>query len=225
MKKLTILFGFIICLPNFLSAQIMPFGLDGITVTDLRINNNVLYAATVDSGVFRRELSGTGWECLGLKEKWITSVYPYPFDTGTYSVTVGVYHKLRPGDSTYLFSLSDSGWIADDNGMEYSDFLYGISSIDGYVYNGGSHFMFAGGDWRIYKRSNLNWNSSGRSGAYVVKISNDGTVWIGGVANLLNPFIAKSTDKGDTWMYGDYEYWGDGEVSSLAFHPTDSNVL
>lgn len=226
MKNLVFIFVLIFCLPIFLLAQIIPFGLDGIKVTDLKVCNNILYAATVDSGVFRRDLSGGGWESLGLKNKLITSIYPYPFDTGRYSISVSVDYYARPGDSTYIFSLSNSGWIPDDSGMTFDPSYSGILSIDGYTFIDGSHILFAVGDFHWYKRLGQIWNSyGGPANNRIVKISKINDIWIGGSGSFFQPYIAKSTDNGDTWMWGDYEWLGSGAVSSIAFHPKDSTII
>ena len=98
-------------------AQFQPFGLDSISVTDLRFYGGVLYASTDGKGVFRRALSDTGWESIGLEGKLIRSVYPHQVGPVGFAVTVGIRPDRPLGDSILVYwegnptTRTDDQWL------------------------------------------------------------------------------------------------------------------
>jgi hypothetical protein len=210
--------------------QISSFGLQGMKVTDLKIYGDTLYAATFDSGVFRRNLNDTGWVNLGLKEKNITCVYPHPVDSQGYNLTVGVYGEDSPDDTSIIYSLSSSGWVADDSGITDHGSFGGIYSIDGFESYGMTNIFFAGGDYYydcLNKRSNTIWqrvsqNFPGKDcfAIFVVKRSPINDIWIGGWGTVL-----KSTDKGDTWTDLDVLHPNTWYNNDIEFHPFNPDIV
>ncbi|MBA4313060.1 MAG: hypothetical protein C0417_10570 [Chlorobiaceae bacterium] len=240
MKSLVIFFILFLSLSVNLYSQLTHLGLDSITVNDVRYHDNSLYVGTIDSGVYRFDTFDSTWTCLGLKHKWITTIYPYPFDTGRYSITVGIRPNIAMEESTAISSMSGYGWIPDDSGITHSHSEFdGILSIDASSFNGDTNFLFATGRLGIYKRSDIFWEKISYDGGnpfggiYLLEISPFGTIWIAGQGFGWMPIIGKSTDRGNTWaiipidlgFFYIYSFSFDSKNSDMLYGAGGSNIL
>ncbi len=220
MKKfLLIMLLSIFCLNA--KSQISSLGLENMIVTNIKLIDNVLYASTKDSGVFRHAISDTEWTSLGLREKNIRSIYLHPTGASSaFSFTAGVIPNWYASDSTVIYGLTDHGWVAADNGIGYCD---GINSVCGTINPLGDHIMYAAG-CDVYKQTNGNWNKIFNCAwTNILEISPNRTIYIGGVTVFEMPFFAKSNDEGITWN-GFVDTSNIGYFYSFAFNPIDPNI-
>ncbi len=228
MKKIIILTTAIL-LPLYVSvAQVIPFGLQGKIVQSIRLLDDVLYAGTINDGVFKRGLGDTGWISLGLEGKDIRSIYPHHADASGFSILAGVYADHSLGDSTVIYGLSPGGWVAADSGVDRVN-TYEISSINGMFKLSDEHIVYSTGDYgRLYKRSDHIWNiiSPQWNVLYrIAEISPGGELWIGGALGGVDPVVAKSTDEGATWTGAHFDSLADNTIISLAFDPFNSDIV
>ncbi len=225
MQKLLSTIFFILLSTHSGVAQLTPFGLDQMVVTDLRYYGNTLYASTDDSGVFRCSLPDTLWTSLGLEGKSIKTVYPHQVGPLGFAITVGVKPNRLAGDSTLVYCWFNQMWNVTDSGMNRDD-TWEMRSIDGIPTPQVCGETFAGGSGRVFRKKTNFWEKVFEGAVInVVRVSPKYEIWIGGETNIFWPFIAKSTDIGDTWtmMYPDLA--GDNACNSIAFDPSDSNIV
>ncbi|MBI5022291.1 MAG: hypothetical protein HZB59_12715 [Ignavibacteriales bacterium] len=216
MKASIILLILFLSLSVISFSQITHLGLDSICVNDIRIYNDYLYVGTVDSGVYRFNGADSSWSNLGLRGRWITSIYP-----DYSSLRAGVDRQKRPGDSTLIYRLSTGDWIADDSGIVKSE-VGKVSMIDG---NG--YYLFAATDGGIYKKTDTSWqNVFPASTMANIKISPYSQLWISGMSGYGFYLIGKSNDWGQTWNgVSDDDTLFNGNVTSFAFHSKDTNII
>ncbi len=217
------------------SPQIEPFGLSGTVVTSLG-TFNALYAGTLEGGVFRRDLSNPNadWMSLGLENKHVRAVYPHSTGPLGFTTTAGLEgDPLKPDSAlVYCSDMDQPPWIEADDGMVRSDVI-AVWSLDGFPSPAICGETFAttigskGGVWRRGFGS-PSWEfvlDIGFGVGNVVRTDHaSGNVWAGGENALLAPWIARSTDQGDTWHVAYPDLSGDNACNSIALHPDDPDV-
>ncbi|MBI5019934.1 MAG: T9SS type A sorting domain-containing protein [Ignavibacteriales bacterium] len=205
--------------------QLVPFGLDGMTVTDLRFYGSTLYASTDRNGVFKCSLPDTIWIPIGLEGKNIRTVYPHQVGPIGFAVTVGVKPNRPAGDSTLVYCWFNDTWNITDSGMNHPD-TWAIKSIDGIPTPQVCGETFAGGSGSVFRKKTDFWEKVFEGAVInVVRVSPQYEIWIGGETNIFWPFLAKSTDIGGTWTLMYPNLAGDNACNSLAFDPSDSNIV
>ena len=220
MKRFLIIIASIIFLNAYSYAQISSFGLQGVKVTDLRIYGDTLYAATKDSGVYRRNLNDTGWVNIGLKGKFLLSIYPHPVDSQGYFLTVGAWSLPPP----VIYSLSENGWFPENTGPD----LYGVLALNGIESQGMTNMIFAGGgssSLSLARRKNVLWEfyPDFSSNITEIKISRKNVIWIGGGGCCA--FVGKSTDIGETWTPVEILWPVGGFCEDIEFDPFDPEIV
>jgi hypothetical protein len=224
MKSSVIFFILFLSLSVNSFSQLTHLGLDSICVNDISIyndySNDYLYVGTVDSGVYRFDSADSSWSNLGLRDKWITSIYPE-----YYSLWAGIDRVKTPEDSTLIYRFSEGDWVADDSGMDRSS-VYKINSINGYD---GS--IYAGGKWSLYKRDTSNWQKIYGYPTRKIEISPGGVIWVCAYSGFEFALIYKSYDEGRTLnnvaFSGEDSLWGNWLIpaTSIAFHSKDTNIF
>jgi hypothetical protein len=217
------------------SHTLVPYGLDGRHVTSLAVYNS-LYAGTLGQGVFRRDLStpSADWMSLGLQGKRIRAVYPHSSGPLGFTTTVGLEGDALNPDSAliYCLDMDQPPWVVTDHGLNRTD-VTAVWSLDGFPSSAicGETFAAsigsAGGVWRRAFDS-AQWEfvlDIGFGVGNVVRADPaSGHVWAGGENAVLAPWIARSTDQGDTWQVAYPDLAGDNACNAIALHPTQANV-
>jgi hypothetical protein len=209
-----------------------PFGLEARVVTSLGIHGS-LYAGTLGDGVFRRDPAGASgaWTPLGLEGKRIRAVYPHAQGPLGIAVTVGVENDTFSADSALIYcSCMDQGWVVADSGLARADVSV-VWALDGFPSPAICGETFAGtfgsaaGVWRRLFNS-TSWTFAlddiGFGVCNVVRANPaNGDVWAGGENAIMAPWIARSTDRGETWQIAFPDLAGDNACNSLVVHPDD----
>jgi hypothetical protein len=217
------------------SPTIGPFGLDGRVVTSLGYYNS-LYAGTVGAGVFRRNPSDpqSDWISLGLQAKHVRAVYPHSSGPLGFATTVGLVGDPLNPDSTliYCLDLDQPPWIVADAGMSHDD-VTTVCSLDGFptpVICGETFAATIGESGGVWRRAfnETQWEfvlDVGFGVGNVVRADpSSRNVWAGGENALMAPWIARSTDQGDTWQVAYPDLAGDNACNAIALHPDDPDV-
>ena len=212
-----------------------PFGLEGRVVTSLATHGS-LYAGTIGDGVFRRDLANSQatWAPLGLEGKPIRAVYPHASGPLGFATTIGIQNDPLHPDSVlvYCSEMDQPPWTVADSGMVRAD-VYGVWSLDGFPSPAICGETFAGtigpagGVWRRpYDRTHWEYVLNlGFGVCNVVRVNPwSGDVWAGGENAVLAPWIARSTDAGDTWQVTYLDLAGDNACNAIAVHPDDPDV-
>ncbi len=109
--------------------QLLPFGLEGKTVTGLQEFFGTLYASTQEHGVYRRQLAGqdTGWISLGVPAKNLNAIFAF-HTVCPLKCWKGILVGAAPaeGDSALLYFYQQSPdtcekkrpWTAADSGID-----------------------------------------------------------------------------------------------------------
>ena len=225
MKKIILTILLILLITQSGVTQLKLFGLDQMIVTDLRFYGNILYASTDNYGIFNCSLPDTIWTPLGLEGKTIRTVYPHQVGPLGFAVTVGVEPDRVEGDSTLVYCWFNQTWNKTDSGMIHEN-TWEIRSIDGIPTPQVCGETFAGGSGKVFRKKTDFWEKVFEGAVInVVRVSPTYEIWIGGETNIFWPFIAKSTDIGDTWMMMYPNLAGDNACNSIAFDPSDSNIV
>ena len=211
-----------------------PFGLNGRVVTSLGFYNS-LYAGTIDDGVFRRDLNSPqgDWISLGLKAKHIRAVYPHSSGPLGFATTAGLQGDPLNPDSAliYCLDMDQPPWVASDNGMNNG--VTAVFSLDGFpspVICGETFAATVGSAGGVWRRAfnETQWEfvlDIGLGVGNVVRADpSNGYVWAGGETAVLAPWIARSTDRGDTWHVAFPDLAGDNACNAIAFHPDDADI-
>lgn len=210
-----------------------PFGLGGRVVTSLGAFGS-LYAGTIGDGVFRRDLAAAqaDWVPLGLTGRTIRAVYPHASGPLGLATTVGLQNDPQHADSALIYCSCDQAWSPADSGMTRAD-ISAIWSLDGFPSPAicGETFAgaigSAGGVWRR-PFTTLRWEHVLDLGFGVCNVVHanprNGDVWAGGETTIMAPWIARSTDRGDTWQVVYPDLGGDNACNAIAVHPDDPAV-
>jgi hypothetical protein len=194
-----------------------------------------LYAGTIDHGVFRRGSTDSTWTLLGLEGKRIRTVYPHKSGPLGFLTSAGV--ELHAGDPdsglVYCNALFDQPpWTRTDSGMTPGVVLV-VWSLDGFADPSicGETFAAAiGSGGQVWRRglTSTRWESVldlGIGVGNVVRADEEsGNVWAGGETSIFAPWIARSTDQGDTWHVALPDMAGDNACNSIVVHPDDPDV-
>lgn len=204
-----------------LSSQLAHIGLDSVRVSDIRWHDNQLYVGTIDSGVFRFDPADSSWFSMGLKNRWINTVYPPNSYVSEYSLLVGVDWYKRERDSVSIYGYKDGDFEVADSGISRS-VLNSVYSIDG-----SDGLIIAGADPGILRRQSSVWEWVGGGFGYDVKISRNGTIWVVGADMFWTAAIFRSNDNGDTWrgLVEDFSLdpWDSWFIGSIAIDPKNNN--
>jgi hypothetical protein len=212
-----------------------PFGLEGRVVTSLGMRGS-LYAGTIGDGVFKRDLADpqAAWILLGLEGRPIRAVYPHASGPLGFATTVGLENDVLHPDSVlvYCSEMDQPPWTVSDSGMTRAD-IHAVWSVDGFPSPAicGETFAgtigSAGGVWRR-PFAGPPWEfvlDMGFGVCNVVRANpSNAHVWAGGETTVLAPWIARSTDRGDTWQVAYPDLAGDNACNAIAIHPDDPDV-
>lgn len=209
-----------------------PFGLQGRAVTSLGIYGS-LYAGTFQDGVFRRALQdqGAAWVSLGQAGRPIRAVYPHQSGALGHATTIGIEgNPLQPIDPLiYCANADQLPWVESDSGMTRAD-IVAVWSLDGFPSPAVCGETFAttlGSLAGVWRRAfgGTRWEhvlDIGFGVGNVVRADPvSGNVWAGGENAILAPWIARSTDLGDTWHLAYPDLAGDNACNTIALHPDD----
>ncbi len=232
LKSYQILLLIILLSNNFtFSQEIVPFGLEGINVNDIKFYGDYLFAAT-DSGVYKRYIESFGyeWMHIGLENKKVNVVYPHDLGPVSWTVSAGISPTFTPDDSALIYCYCDGDWAIADSGINRSE-ITSINSMDGFPSPAICGETFAGGNGKLYRRGFNSWyeeifNVGGFYQLNVIRTDfRNGNIWIGGETGFFQPFIAKSMDLGDTWNISYPDLGGDNACNSIEFDLNDTNVV
>jgi hypothetical protein len=147
---------------------------------------------------------------------------------------VGVEPERSQGDSTLIYRLEDNGWIPADSGIARQR-VYRIKAMSSFHSEGHAPpgRAFAGGSGRIYLAATFSrwWAEVFNGGIGVTNVITVrprrfyGEVWAGGETGIFAPWIAKSTNLGQTWEVFYPDLSGDNACNSLAIHPTNPDTV
>jgi len=252
-------FCFIVaCVANALHAQSLePYGLKGKTVTALYFYSGarLLYAATENEGVFRRDLSAdSGWVHLNMPAKQLNAIYAFH----TYcplkcwkGVLVGTTRDEAAGDSALIYFYQQSpdtcpqpgAWQASDNGLARAA-IQEINALAGSavcqpigeefvtVFAGGREFIGRSRDrgesWQtVWQQPNANILALASHRRSLNEISEE-SIWAGGYVEngiVRRPFMTYSRDFGESWEDRSPVNFSGEECRALALDQADTNVL
>lgn len=229
-------------------AQLEPFGLAGERINALTISppplDGLLLVAVDSSEVFLKDLFsfGSPWNPVGLAGKKVRSLSVQIMGVG-YSRFIRFLAGVRPersaGDSTLLyqtFAIWNPLWLPADSGLDAGS-IAEVIAIAAMHYEGFMPekpvFISAGGKmYRSTDPGNEPWENIGpASGPAVINVyqaypgelwSSPEIVWIGGETLISRPFLAKSTDYGNSWEFYYPDLSGDNACNSIAIasgHP------
>jgi hypothetical protein len=215
------------------ASSLEPFGLQGKSVTSLGFYGS-LYAGTIDEGVFRRSLTDSTWTPLGLEGKRIRAIYPHKFGPLQYATSAGI--ELSPTDPdsalVYCSILDQPPWAQTDSGMT-PGVVSVVQSLDGFEDPSVCGETFAatiGSGGLVWRRglTSTHWEpvlDLGFGVGNVVRADPiSGNVWAGGETSIFAPWIARSTDQGDTWDVAYPDLAGDNACNSIVVHPCISDM-
>jgi photosystem II stability/assembly factor-like uncharacterized protein len=221
--------------PQPSTPRLEPFGLEGKVVTALGIYGS-LYAGTDGDGVFRRHIydPDTGWVSLGLEGRKIRAVYPHKFGPLGFATTAGIERNPMKKDSVLIYcsTFDQPEWTVTDSGITRSEVM-AIRSLDGFPDPTICGETFAGAigtSGQIWRRgfNRTHWKKIFEIGVGVVNVvradQQSGNVWAGGETGFFAPWIAKSTDKGESWEIFYPDLSGDNACNSIVIHPDDPEV-
>ncbi|MEE9288953.1 MAG: T9SS type A sorting domain-containing protein [Bacteroidota bacterium] len=216
-----------VSLAQYLS-PVQPFGLEGKRINDLRIEGSWIFAAADTEGVYMRYILSPDsvWRSIGRVGEKVNAVYPHfvgPLGPPLV-VTVGVTPTIGQGDTTRVYCSSDFGvtWTPSDTGIAFSE-LSEVVSIDGFPSLAICGETFISGSGRLYRSSAAGWEKVYEGGGRLLGIGPSFALWAGGTTVAFSPFVARSTDAGDSWETSSPFAGGDNEVYSLA--ETNSGVV
>jgi hypothetical protein len=184
-----------------------------------------LYAGT-DDGVYARWLfhPDSGWWPIGLQGRKIKVVYPHKIGPIGWGITAGVEPDRSAGDSILVYCSypGERNWNPTDSDIDRKR-VCSIRTIDGFPDPTICGETFAGGADQVYRRGLSGiWQRvfGGVGSINVLRASLDKpTVWVGGETMIFAPYIAKSTDKGNTWQAAFPNMHGDNACNSIAIDP------
>lgn len=211
-----------------------PFGLPSHVVTSLG-HHGSLYAGTIGEGVFRRGLGDPGgWVSLGLEGKRIRAVWPHASGALGFATSAGLEGNPLDPDSALVWcaDMDQLPWAESDSGMN-RPLVTAVWSLDGFPSPAICGESFAatvgplGGVWRR-EFGGTHWEfvlDLGFAAANVVRVDPaSGNVWAGGENAVMSPWIARSTDGGDTWHVAYPFLGGDNACNSIAVHPGNPDL-
>lgn len=226
--------------------KLEAFGLPGRRVIALAGTRYVspsetfLYAATEDSGVYRRSLAlmDSTWSSLGLKGKKLTALDIQIWGAGPaifHTPVVGVAPDYAHGDSTLVYRWEDNHWVPSDSGILKKP---RIESLASFATSGheppGATFATDGG--LIYRSNSLRrgWTKIFNFGLgwhiYVTAVTQHygrDEIWVGGISEGAIAWSANSADYGETWkqFYPPSPVLDGNAFRSWAIHPDSSNIV
>lgn len=228
------------------AGKLEAFGLPGKRVSALGVaqyaslSAALLYAATAEEGVYRRNLAApdSGWVELGLKGKRLTALDIQIWGAGPadfHAPVVGLFPNYSAGDSTRIYRFENGVWVPADSGLPWPD-LFLVKALASFRSTG--HLApgpaFAGGNGLVYRsRTFARWWQPafsvglGVTNALAVHQRDyfSGTIWAGGENGIFAPWIAKSQDHGATWEVFMPNLRGDNACNSIAIHPEHPDTV
>jgi hypothetical protein len=217
------------------AAPLEPFGLAGKSVASIAYYG-WLYAGTLGDGVFKRdaEAQDDDWLLLGLADKRIRAVYPHASGPLGFATSVGLEGNPLLPDSALVFCAQwdQPPWVVADSGMVRSE-VTAIFSLDGFpspVICGETFAASVGARGGVWRREfgSTQWEfvlDVGFGVGNVVRVdAASGNVWAGGENGIFAPWIARSSDQGESWLLSYPDMAGDNACNSIAVHPADPDV-
>ncbi len=214
-----------------LSPRWLSFGLSEIKVYGLVLSDATLYAST-NAGLYRRSLAdGAGeWNQL-LGDRKVRTVCALSDDT--ILAAIGITSPQEPY-SGGIFRTTDGGgsWQRFQGGFETWESVPHTPNV--IVQAPDRTDLFATGPAVVAKSGDRGaaWSEVWGSydglgmGTHFITFapSDPSTVWSGGEAAILSPYLLKSVDGGDTWTSMAIEAGGDNACYDLAVDYTDPSV-
>ena len=205
-------------------AQWSYHGLGGLTLHELRIEEEILYAATA-GGLFRKDAlrPDTTWSLLGLNGKNVRTLAVIHPDTILAVVHVEVEGRTHHHD---IYRTFDSGgeWSLVAQNLGEEDLFKVLRHLPNDL-----NAVVAGGFHGIWKSVDLGttWIKTAPA-SDVHFITFDPTrpevAWSGGESNILWPYLMSSTDSGDSWSWVSLDFGGDNAVYDMAIDPATPEV-
>ncbi len=248
----------VVCVANALHAQpLEPFGLAGKTVTALYFYAapRLLYAATENAGVFRRDLNAdSGWVHLNMPARQLNAIYAFH----TYcplkcwkGVLVGTTRDEAAGDSALIYFYQQrpdtcpqpGEWQVSDRGLARSS-IQQVNAFAGSavcqpvgdefvtVFAAGREFIGRsidrGASWEaVWQMPNTNILALASHRRSVNEISEE-SIWAGGYVEngmVRRPFILYSSDFGEHWEERSPAHFAGEECRALAIDQADTNLI
>lgn len=211
-----------LCAPAL--AEWENLGINNRTVRAIAMEGDYLFAAT-DSGVYRTLTTDTlhQWAHLGLPDHDIRALMVLDLDT--------IFAGMESGDTTIYRSVDGGAlWLPFQNGYGNGDFQP-VLSFDR-LPNQKDTLLATG--MAVIARSTdrgLSWQPRWGDWSWwgvvvFVKVDrrNPGIVWAGGEGAIFNPWLFKSTDRGENWEQINVAYTGDNRCHDIAVHPSNSDL-
>ncbi|MCC6963521.1 MAG: hypothetical protein IT585_09745 [candidate division Zixibacteria bacterium] len=211
-----------LCAPAL--AEWENLGLNDRLVRAIATVGDYLFAAT-DSGVYRTLTIDPlpQWVHLGLSDHEISALMVLDLDT--------IFAGTASGDATIYRSVDGgASWLPFQNG-------YGGGSVEPVLaFNrlpNQKDTLLATGLAVIARSTDrgLSWQPrwgdwSGWGVVVFAKVDrrNPSIVWAGGEGAIFNPWLFKSTDRGENWELINVVYTGDNRCHDIAIHPSNSDL-
>lgn len=179
-------------------------GLEKMSVSKLNLFKKNIYAATGE-GLYRKEITDTSWTSLGLRQKEVLDVVFLPGE----KLLVAVHVSSFSGGGPSLFLSSDNGqswqpYMNDYGGntdvtkiveleatSKPSDTLYaGTGVLLARSFNAGKNWQLLGERWDLW---------GGQLNFLATDPYHERHLWFGGHDAFFLPFLARSTDNGNSW--------------------------
>ena len=214
----------LIVAPAEACAQWSDLGLSGHEVTRLRLRHGLLYACTND-GLHRKvsDTADSSWVLLGFGGQRVHDVLAVSPET----LIVARQVTGTGADTVALFRSTDGGmtWNPFQNGLGAGGISWARKVVALLEPTGAPGTPLAAA-WAGMNRSTdggLTWKQVSGAGRFFFLVSGSSTLFAGGEATSLTPFVRRSTDGGETWMTSFFS-GNDGRAYDMTFDPSDPNV-
>jgi photosystem II stability/assembly factor-like uncharacterized protein len=218
-QKFSLILVFCLILPLSTFADWEQFGLPDRSVTQMKIYDSYLYAAT-DNGLWQRNISSddSTWRSLGLEEFKINDFLV--FDNGEImAIKETGASILRTTDGGLTWLPYQNGFIGSAYAMDQipsqDDTLFVTGpAVIGRSTDHGLSWEPVAGDWDTW--------GEGINFVHVYR-QNSNIIWAGTDGMFFQPVIFKSTNRGTDWTITFPEVGGDNISLCIAIDPTDEN--
>lgn len=200
------------------------FGLENIQIEKIKFSENYIFAATHD-GIYRNQrqnASADGWQRIGLDSKEVSDLVVF----NDQEILAAI--ELDMDEDISLYKTTDGG----ENWLPFQQGFGGEASqtVKALEYDRENpDVLFARGNFVVAKSTDRGqswepvigeWDAAGYQ-APLIKIDQNypDYVWAGGENSIFQPYLNKSTNRGETWIGVNPPYEGDNAVYSLVSHP------
>lgn len=204
-------------------------GLGQNTVNEIKIVNDQILVAT-RNGMFKKSINvdDTSWIQAGLAGQVITDFVAFDADEILAAVEIGpenpdhTFYKTEDGGETWSPMQSNFG------GEQGSQTCYAMD-----MHPDQPHVLYARGIYNVAKSADRGqtwesvlgeWEQIGYQADLIhIDANNTDIVWAGGETSIFSPYLAKSSDAGQTWQGMNIPSQGDNAVYSIAIDPNNSD--